>query len=153
MKEFIFFDSNKINIWKNAIFFIWLSYKLDREWNILEAFSNKTASWKILQDIKDKSWKNIVMLNLVQWVPLDENWKIRYPSKVEKEKWYEYIKWLIKKYNPEKIFLFGKQVQDMFIEDKNRCVGRLYFFEHPSYISVYKKFKIEDYKKNILDNL
>ncbi len=153
MKKFIFFDSNKINIWKNAIFFIWLSYKLDREWNILEAFSNKTASWKILQDIKDKSWKNIVMLNLVQWVPLDENWKIRYPSKVEKEKWYEYIKWLIKKYNPEKIFLFGKQVQDMFIEDKNRCVGRLYFFEHPSYISVYKKFKIEDYKKNILDNL
>lgn len=146
MNNFIFFDGNKIDIWKNAIFFIWLSYKLDREWNILEAFSDKTASWKILQDIKDKSWKNIVMLNLVQWVPLDKNWKIRYPSDVEKGKWYEYIKWLIKKYNPERIFLFWKQVHDMFEEDRDKYGNRLYFFEHPSYISVYKKSNVEDYK-------
>ena len=96
---------------------------------------------------------NIVMLNLVQWVPLDKNWKIRYPSNAEKEKWYGFIKWLIKKYNPEKIFLFGKQVQDMFKEDKNWYVDRLYFFEHPSYISVYKKSNVEDYKQDILDNL
>lgn len=84
-ERFVYNDI-EIDIYQNAIFFIWLSYKLDREWNILEAFSAKTASWKILQDIKDKSWKNIVMLNLVQWVPLDKNWKVRYPSNVEKKK-------------------------------------------------------------------
>lgn len=151
-ERFVYNDI-EIDIYQNAIFFIWLSYKLDREWNILEAFSAKTASWKILQDIKDKSWKNIVMLNLVQWVPLDKNWKIRYPSNVEKKKWYEYIKWLIEKYNPEKIFLFWKQVQDMFKEDKNKFNGLLWFVDHPSYISVYKKSEEGDYKQYILDSL
>lgn len=102
------------------------------------------------------------MLNLVPWVPLDENGKLRYPSATEKTLWYRILKDKILTYKPKKCFLFWKYVQDLFIKDsdviqKDDCykLGEtaLIFKSHPSYISTYRKSEIPSYEQDILSNL
>ena len=41
----------------------------------------------------------------------------------------------------------------MFEDDRDKYGNRLYFFDQPSYISVYKKSKVGDYKPDIFDSL
>ena len=62
------------------------------------------------------------MLNLVPWVPLDENGKLRYPSATEKTLWYRILKDKILTHKPKKCFLFWKHVQDLFIKDSDYIV-------------------------------
>lgn len=153
--------TNQDTIPKNSIFFVGLSHKLWKDGNILEAFCSSTSSWKLINTIKDKSQNsNIYMTNLVKWVPLDENKKLRYPSTMEKQIWAKELMKQIIYYKPEKVFLFGKQVSDTVlnnldaekINDKLYKTGETYLvlIDHPSYISVYRKNSIDQYCKEII---
>ena len=142
--------------------FIWLSHKLWNDGKVLDAFDTSTTSWKILSSIQQKSKHSITMLNLVPWVPLDENGKLRYPSATEKTLWYRILKDKILTYKPKKCFLFWKHVQDLFIKDsdviqKDDCykLGEtaLIFMSHPSYIYAYRKSEISSYEEDVLSKL
>lgn len=151
---------NTMAIEENSIFFVWLSHKSDKDKNVLDAFCTTTASWKLIHSIKNQTETSIHLANLVKWVPLDKDNKIRYPSDIEKQIWLRELKNEILIYKPTKIFLFGKQVSDVFMKDQDieKIHETLYKFqdtyiisvEHPSFISVYKRDYIEQYCKNIL---
>ena len=142
--------------------FIWLSHKLGGDGKVLDAFDISTASWKVISSIQQKSKHTITMLNLVPWVPLDENGKLRYPSATEKTLWYRILKDKILTYKPKKCFLFWKHVQNLFIKDsdviqKNNCYKlcgtSLIFMSHPSYIYAYRKSEISSYEEDVLSKL
>lgn len=142
------------------IFFIWLSHKLWKNWEILDAFCNSTNSWKIINKIIiNTNNKNIDKLNLVNWVPLDEKWKIRYPNSKEKEIWLELLLKNIEEFQPYLIFLFWKEVSNFIFknidiikinENEYKYMNsKIILVDHPSYVFIYKKRYLNDYINNI----
>lgn len=139
------------------VFFVWLSHKLWKNWEVLDAFCDSTSSWKIISEVisscKNKS--SIHTLNLVSWVPVNENGKIRYPDNREKEKWLQDLIEKIDLFQPKIIFLFWKQVSEFVIKKlklEQLSTTEYKYWEiifaladHPAYIAVYKRKNIEEY--------
>lgn len=143
----------------SQVMFVGLSYKLDKQWNILNAFCNSTNSWKIIEKIEKASLGiTIHKTNLVKWVPLN-NGKIRYPNIQEKTEWLIHLLNEIDIINPKIVYLFGKQVSEFFIKNciLERESDTVYIqwtttyilVHHPSYIFVYKRKNIDSYVNNI----
>lgn len=149
---------------KKGIFFVWLSHKLWKKNNILEAFDWETSSWKILTPLINLFGNKVIYpTNLVKGVPLNENSKIRYPSTEEKKEWLNYLISEIQTFNPQIVFLFWKQVSDFVINnlwavqinhnEYKYLDSTLIPVDHPSYIAVYKRSKTEEYLKYIKDRI
>ena len=157
-------DNLKLNP-DSRIYFLWLSHKLSRSWEMLEAFCESTASGKIINDIIRKSgkWSTIYKTNLVKWVPLDNDWKIRYPTEKEKNAWLQRLRKEIFVFRPKWVYLFGKQVSDFIL--KNFRLEKLtdleyelwstkfILAEHPSYVAVYRRKHIEKYSNDIINRI
>lgn len=161
----------KVNLENHSnaeIFFVWLSNKKDKNFQILEPFSELTNSGKFISEIeKEVLEKNSVIkiykTNLVKWVPLDKNLKIRYPNNFEKAEWFQVLLQEIELLRPKKIFLFWKEVSDFFIknldlekisENKYLYWEILIIFEfHPSYILVYKNKEKENFKQRVINEI
>lgn len=152
------------NFPQNWVFFVWLSYKLGKDWTVLEAFCNTTNSWKIITNITSICWLDwIYKTNLVKWVPLDENRKIRYPNKIEKNDWIDILIREINLFKPRFVFLFWKQVSDFVLkklnpikisENEYRYWETIFVLsEHPSYIAVYKRKQIDNYTSWIIERI
>lgn len=145
------------NFHSRWIFFVWLSHKLWKNWDVLDAFCDSTQSWKIISDIIISSQKEdfIYKMNLVSWVPINEKWKIRYPDIDEKEAWLKDLIDKISLFKPKIVFLFWKQVSDFVIKKSKleKMSDNEYkywetiviFAPHPSYIAVYKRKNVGDY--------
>lgn len=141
----------------NWVFFVGLSHKLWKDWEVLDAFCDSTHSWKIISEVilscENKS--SIHNLNLVSWVPVNKDWKIRYPDIKEKEKWLQDLIEKIELFKPKIIFLFWKQVSEFVIKklkleqlsDTEYKYWEIIFAlaNHPAYIAVYKRKNIEEY--------
>lgn len=146
----------KLNELPNSkVIFVWLSYKLDKNGKILEAFCESTNSWKIISKLEEWcKWINIYKTNLVKWVPLKDG-KIRYPNVDEKKDWLQKLLGEISVVNPKVVYLFWKQVSDYIIKhlDLERISDLEYKFwnvtfvyaHHPSYIYIYKRKEIDNY--------
>lgn len=143
-----------------TIFFVGLSSKNDTEGNKLPAFDRSTLSGKILNEVEKKSQDSrIIKINLVPWTPL-ENEKIRYPNASEKEVGWQMLLGEIEKFQPQKIFLFGKEVADFVckkigVQQKRgeRIIfwwREWYIFSHPAYIGVYRRKEKDLYVASIL---
>lgn len=142
-------------------FFVWLSNKVNKNFEILEPFSDTTNSWKFISDIENEiSEKNIYKTNLVKWVPLWRNLKIRYPNLEEKTEWLKVLIEEIEKWNPKIIFLFWKEVSDFILKNlkmekisENKYLYNWIFIIlelHPSYVLVYKRKEKENFKNRII---
>lgn len=145
-------------------FFVWLSHKLWKDWQVLEAFCESTNSWKIINGIINScSWIPIYKTNLVRWVPINTKGKIRYPDNDEKEKGLDYLMTEINNFKPKLVYLFWKQVYDFII--KKLELKKINDFEfsywdttfiladHPSYIAVYKRKQTDVYVSKITDRI
>lgn len=139
-----------------TILFIGLSHKLDKNWKLIPAFSSETASWKILQELKNRlPESNLYFSNLVKIAPLDINGKLRYPNHEEMLSGLLEIKKEILTLKSDLIFLCGNQVSE-FIKNNlslvdHPFVKKMIKIYHPSYISVYKKHQKEDYINTICE--
>lgn len=139
---------------EKLIFFVWISNKYWRTWELLEAFSLETNSWKIVDKlISNLDWYDTYKTNLVSIVPLDENNKIRYPNHNEKENWLKILEKEILKLSPDLIVLFWKQVYDFVSKYSLINKEKLIFAYHPSYIRVYKRNTQEYYISNLVDKI
>ena len=149
---------------KEWVFFVWLSHKLAKDGTVLDAFCNSTASWKIITWISSQYREQFIYkTNLVQWVPLDKNKKIRYPNKNEKEEWMKFLLDKINTLKPKLVFLFWKQVSDFVInhlkttkinEHEYQYWSTVFILvDHPSYIAVYKKKDLEKYTSFISNKI
>lgn len=139
---------------KKLIFFVWISNKYSKNWEILEAFSSETNSWKIIDKLESFSeWCEVYKTNLVSIVPLDENNKIRYPNFIEKEYWLKILEEKIKQLFPDLIILFWKQVYDFVISKTSIEKSIFIYAYHPSYIAVYKRKEEEKYINDLVDKI
>lgn len=144
----------------STVIFVWLSYKLDKNGKILEAFCDSTNSWKVITELeKWCQWISIYKTNLVKWVPLKDG-KIRYPNADEKKDWLQKLQDEILVVNPKVVYLFWKIVSDYIIKHLN--LEKISDFEykfwnvvfilarHPSYIYIYKRKEIDNYIWDII---
>jgi len=140
--------------------FVWLSYKKDKNGNILDAFCDSTNSGKVISKIEELcQWISIHKTNLVKWVPLKE-WKIRYPNIDEKKDWIQKLLNEISVVNPKVVYLFWKQVYDFVkktldlekISDYEYKLWNIIFIlaHHPSYIYIYKRKEMDEYINTIV---
>jgi len=79
-------------------------------------------------------------INLVNFAPLDENGKLRYPTKSEMDIGYRHLQELIKELNPDICVLLGNKVSK-YLSNKVTSLS----IQHPSYISVYRRKSIDEY--------
>lgn len=154
-------DLNKLP--DSKVIFVWLSYKLDKNGEMLEAFCDSTNSWKVINKLeKGCWWISIYKTNLVKWVPIKEG-KIRYPNADEKKDWLQKLLNEISIINPKVVYLFWKQVSDYIIN--NLDLEKISDFEykfwnvtfilayHPSYIYIYKRKEIDNYVWGIISKI
>lgn len=127
--------------------------------------SEVTNTGKLINNI-ESNFKDIIFYktNLVKCLPLLNN-KIRYPNKNEMSKCFNNYQLEFDFMSPKLIFLLGKQVSEFFCNHYNFNFNRFnddFKYEefthndsifipihHPSYILVYKRKNIENYRKSI----
>jgi len=130
-----------------------------------EPFSSFTRSGSLLRQIASEVvTAKVYYTNLVKCLPLRHD-RIRYPLRAELELCFRYYRAELAELAPSKVVLFGKQVSD-FIADKLNLqfprprgdfdfpVAKLGAVEylsahHPSYVLVYKRRKLDLYKRRI----
>ena len=144
-----YIEKTKI-IWNISVFFVGLSHKCGKQGEVLEAFCDSTNSGKVISEILRKSnGVTVYTTNLVKWVPIDSQWKIRYPNLEEKQRWLVELEKDIQTYKPKQIFCFGKQVSDFVVKSLSLKNIEIISVEHPSYIAIYKRKNMDTYIANI----
>ena len=147
------------------IFFTGLSAVPTAEAHKEEPFSANTRSGRLLREVASElSSATVHYTNLVKCLPL-RNDRIRYPSRTELELCYRNYRAELVHLVPQKVVLFGQLVSD-FIAHKlgltfaapvrefdfpvARC-GDVTFLSayHPSYVLVYKRRKLDVYKRRL----
>lgn len=103
--------------------------------------------------------------NLVKCAPLDENQKLRYPSKNEKQSCFGHLEDEINTLSPNIVFLLGMDVAKFVLGQKKislNCLNSDYNYDfyrwnetffvpihHPSFIHIYKRKQIDEYINKI----
>ena len=122
------------------IVFVGLSNKKD-----MEPFDIHTATGKIISHIIEQLNADCYKINLVQFAPLDDNGKLRYPNKKEiSEGVNQTLDWLnINK--PDKIILLGNIVgKALNIENSIKV-------HHPAY--AIRNGKVNEYIKEVVNKI
>jgi uracil-DNA glycosylase len=147
---------------------VWVGLSAVRTTNINETpLAVNTNSGKLIYSI-ETSLPEIIFhkTNLVKCLPLQGE-KIRYPSNAEMKNCYFNLKLEVNYLKPKIIFLLGKQVASFVLKQHNiqeiqlsdEFLYQTYFvngilfvpIHHPSYILVYKRKKVDNYIKGIVD--
>lgn len=126
----------------------------------LKPLDETTATGKIISQIEQRIMKNSVKINLVDFTPLDDLGKIRYPNDFEIQNNMPKLIEFIKSHAPCLVFLLGKLVEKSFFKYsemkkiKDCCYFLdihiiLYSIKHPSYIHTYKKDLTGEYINEI----
>lgn len=133
-----------------------------------EPLSKFTRSGALINDIEEMYDKaSFYRTNLVKCLPLDKSGKIRYPNKEEIENCIEYLEMEIKYFKPEIVFLLGKMVAKSvlkkFVDVSYSALNKDFEYEefkdhqdvkfipihHPSYMLIYKRKYIDNYKHQL----
>jgi uracil-DNA glycosylase len=147
------------------VFFTGLSAVPTPQVHLSEPFDLSTRSGKLVREIaRVQTSVHVYYTNLVKCLPLRDD-RIRYPLRSELEFCFGNYKAELARLVPTKVVLFGRQVSD-FVAEKFRLrfrrsngefdfpVARRGTVEylsavHPSYVLVYKRRKLDLYKKRI----
>ena len=129
------------------IVFIGVSNKKDKE-----PFDISTNSGKIIHDIIKELNYDCYKLNLVPYVPLTKEGKLRYPTKEEIKESMPLLKKELREINPNCIISLGNVVSKELKKIKE-YQNIILFENHPSYIYVYKRKELDEYKKRIIEKI
>lgn len=100
-----------------------------------------TTTGDIVDQMIEKINADCFKINLVDFAPLDENNKLRYPNKEEMDKGYEHLKLYIEDLKPVVCVLLGDKVTKYL---KNKITNYI-SIKHPSYIAVYQNKSVDEY--------
>ncbi len=132
-----------------------------------EPFSAATRSGQLMRELEVYLGSAACYYtNLVKCLPLHSNGKIRYPTTAELEACFENYQLEVDSLLPRKIVLLGRQVADFvtrklgleFVSSAERGFGfrrastaktEYLAAHHPSYILIYKRRRIEEYKRGL----
>lgn len=151
----------------NKIFCVGLSNKEGKL-----PLDSTTNSGKIIDKLETKLNHNIYRINLVDFAPLDNNGKLRYPNKKEMNEGALKLIEKINIYKPKYVILLGSKVSDEMekhlniklspnsFKDSNfnyyghEVDGVIYIkVQHPSYINVFKRKFIDNYINGIITEI
>lgn len=125
-----------------SVLFIGLSNKVG-----CTPLQSGTKSGDLIDKIIEKVKSNCYKVNLVNFAPLDENNKLRYPNKEEMDLGYMNLEKVINELQPcicvclgDKVCKYLSKKLEVFISIK-----------HPSYIAVYKRKEIDTYINETAD--
>jgi DNA polymerase len=131
------------------------------KWNkTFMPFDNQTNSGKLLEEIILSLPKiSFHKTNLIKCAPLNELGKIRYPTKEEYKNCFKNFEDELNIVKPKLIFIFGnpaiKAIEQKYKikleKEKPTSYKNLNFvaINHPSYIMIYKRKNLEEYKDKI----
>lgn len=172
-------NCEKCNLYKNQkpildenfkntnVMFLGMSAVKIKEGKIQEPLAKDTRTGGVIEEIEKLAKKKVWKSNMVKCLPLDRNYIIRAPKKIEMETCYENYSYEIKIRNPKIVVLLGKDVSSFILEkeiifpelDENfkyeyvEKEGIKYLaVHHPSYI-LKKKQNIRERYKFVIANL
>ena len=146
---------------QSDIMIIGISAQKNKDNKKFSPLDKDTNSGKFIDEIeRSLSKETFYRTNLLKCAPLDNKEKIRYPKKEEYEKCFNNLEYEIKKIRPKIIITLGNKVSD-FISKKFKISKEKYkkikyndmtiiHIDHPSYIMIYKRKNMDDYKNIIL---
>jgi len=126
------------------IFFIGLSNKIKKE-----PLSSETVSGALIDRIINNLEYKCIKANLVNFSPLNQNCKLRYPNIQEQNKGFESLKLILEKNTPYIAVCLGKKVS-RYLDSK---VDNPLKIKHPAHMAVYKRKEVNLYIKNTVDNI
>ena len=128
------------------IVFVGLSNKINKM-----PFDITTNSGKIVHEALGQVKDDCYLMNLVDYAPLDENLRLRYPTEQEIIDCTQKFKKKIKKINPDLIVSFGNITTNHL--KKLNLKTKLLSFYHPSYIFTYKHQQVDTYIEEIVHTI
>jgi len=129
------------------ILFVGLSNKPNTE-----PFNSKTNSGKVLDKIIDNLNHECFKRNLVNYAPLSENNKLRYPTKFEiNESLGDFMDY-INNLQPDLIISFGNIVSTT-LQKIDKIKDIIIYEKHPSYVYIYKRRFLDDYINNMVQKI
>lgn len=151
---------------QTTVLWVGLSEKPTKNGERFEPLAPNTASGKVLSSIEVALHSvRFVKTNLVRAAPLDNRGKLRYPTHEECERYYPQLAAEIASLNPSLALLLGRQVSAIVFGqvDVDMLFPALFSYEtasqngvcyacihHPSYISVYRRKQIDQYKQAVV---
>lgn len=141
-----------------------ISMQKDSDIPLDENFTSGKLVKKVTQELAEYTHHKT---NLVNYAPLDENGKLRYPTKKEIRASFEQLQILIEQLRPKIIIALGglvvSSLGEMFNIEINTPKGFEYqvmegvfsiiSVQHPSYISIYKRKHIDKYISGIVNSV
>lgn len=124
------------------IFFIGLSNKIGTE-----PLASDTLSGSLIDKIIEKLDSDCIKVNLVNFAPIDDCGKLRYPDKNEMDIGYLSLKLTLEDNNPYIAVCLGNKVSGYLVDKVNNIIS----IKHPSYIAVYKRKEIDSYIENTVE--
>lgn len=109
-----------------------------------EPLESGTKSGDLIDNIINKLNEDCYKINLVNFAPLDDKGKLRYPNKSEMDKGYKNLKVFIENLNPDLCVFLGNIV-NKYLSNK---ITNYIKIKHPSYMAVYKR----KYTTNYIDD-
>jgi hypothetical protein len=149
---------------KPIIYFVGLSAKVN-----CEPLSIKTNTGKIVNSIEEKlPDMSFVLTNLVQFPPIDNNGKLRYPNMEEMRSGWCELKIKIRQTPPTLLILLGQQVSlflrsEIGIKPVKPSLPQDFTYQsclpqsnsswlcvhHPSFVYVYRRKQLDSYIENV----
>lgn len=147
---------------------MWVGLSAKMVENVEEAspLDSNTQTGKVISEIEDMvDTLHYYKTNVVKCAPLNDLGKLRYPNRAEIDLCIGNLKQEIDCLNPKIVFLLGgdarsaverkykirfEKKRELF-QYKGVSVGSVTFYavEHPSYVSIYKRKRIDEYKQAI----
>ncbi len=124
------------------IIFIGLSNKIDTE-----PLSSQTVSGALMDRIINNLEFSCIKTNLVNFAPLNNIGKLRYPNEIEKDQGFKGLKLLLQNNDPYIAVCLGKNTAD-YLKGK---IDNLLAIKHPAYIAVYRRKESDLYVQNTVD--
>ena len=142
------------------VIFVGISNKSDAMGE-MQPLDKTTPTGKIIHQIEYLLGRDCIKTNLVQFTPVDDHGKIRYPNQDEINTGLVECLALIHSHSPCVVFLLGKLVQKAFFDNlkTKKLTDSLYQLEeniylipvyHPSYIHTYRRTQTNNYINHIV---
>ena len=153
---------------KAQVFFVGISAKIAKSDDEMP-LSPTTNSGMLIQKVEELCPNiGIYKTNLVKCVPLDDDGKLRYPTKEEINHCFENLLVELQEIKPKIVFLLGNKVISTIeshmkvkfskwdgFDFQYKKINGIYYIpiQHPSYIYVYKRKQIEEYVNAIVQSI
>jgi uracil-DNA glycosylase family 4 len=120
----------------SQVVFVGLTNKINKS-----PLASDTLSGKVIDDIISGVGGTCIKTNLVNFAPINNSGKLRYPTKAEKDNGFSTLTNLLEKNRPNIVVCLGNIVGDYLVDKIDNVIK----IKHPAYVAVYKRGDLNNY--------